>query len=286
MKKIFIMILLSGISLCLFSEVMKFDKDGNLYFEYGTKGFKDGDVVDTKGFNQIRVFDAIVNDDWSTVEEELDTRIDINSVINHIISLDDFFCSDTFTLLSFSVTNKKVRIAEKLIERGADVNIRSIISMDGRTVELHIIHNLLDGFIQGDFSENLVCKVIEKMDKDSSVFLVASGQTCSPEICKKAISKFFEYESTKEKRVDFLGHTIGGIMAAYIVLGDSNARIREEFVDSFMVIFENPWVLENKDVVLNLWDGIYADFCKQYPDSMQDPPVEIIASYMGLMRTL
>lgn len=36
MKKILIMILLSGISLCLFSEVMKFDKDGNLYFEYGT----------------------------------------------------------------------------------------------------------------------------------------------------------------------------------------------------------------------------------------------------------
>lgn len=59
MKKIFTMILLSGISLCLFSEVMKFDKDGNLYFEYGTKGFKDGDAVDTKGFNQIRVLRTI-----------------------------------------------------------------------------------------------------------------------------------------------------------------------------------------------------------------------------------
>lgn len=264
MRKSFLIFfsMMSFIILPSFADELKYDSEGNIYFEYGTKKFTDKSYVDNKTFNKIRIFDAIYHSDWRVVKEEIDSGIDINSSV-YLILGENMWMEKT--LLSHAYENGQEEIAKKLIDYGADIDHPYSMQMGAQRLDSTI---LTCAFNNADkLSKDFLLSLL----KDTTTVLgnnywAAIGLLCDVDFSLAAYRNYSESTTNIDEKVNCVNWLI-----IYACLknnaqnGDRN--IPHGAIDIVTKFMEQSIFLKNPTKFFEIWDNsVYPTLNKVFVD--------------------
>lgn len=263
----------------IFGATLKYDRNGNVYFDYGTRKYTNEEFVDEDTFDQITIFSAIEFGDWAVIQKELDSGIDINSTI--IVDEDPFV--SIYTPLSYALfhntleSEKRYRkspkevIVKKLIEAGADVNSSMVWGFQGSGLrETSCLSLTIQEYKKGNLSKDFLKTMIDKVDSlprtpiDSYFEISTLGDV---DIIKVCFDKIKSYDDTTDTLMEFL---LASIYFPCIVASNKDTPIPDYVADYCIEISEMPFVLMNVKQIterffsFNNGNGLYEKISEKY----------------------
>lgn len=263
----------------IFGATLKYDRNGDVYFDYGTRKYTNEEIVDEDTFDQITIFSAIEFGDWNVIQKELDSGIDINSCI--IVNEDPFV--SMYTPLSYALfhntleSEKRYRkspkevIVKKLIEAGADVNSSMVWGFQGSGLrETSCLSLTIQEYKKGNLSKDFLKTMIDKVDSlprtpiDSYFEISTLGDV---DIIKVCFDKIKSYDDTTDTLMEFL---LASIYFPCIVASNKDTPIPDYVADYCIEISEMPFVLMNVKQIterffsFNNGNGLYEKISEKY----------------------
>lgn len=260
----------------IFGATLKYDRNGDVYFDYGTRKYTDEEIVDQDTFDKITIFSAIAFGDWPTIQKELDSGLDINSSI--VLKEDPIVIQ--YTPLSYALwhntpasekqyrKSSKETILEKLIEAGADVNyVMPWFFIWGDLNQTPCLSLTLQEFANGTLSKDFVMTMIDKVERipvDSYFQIATTGDI---EIIKAGFEKIKSYDDTPDSLIEFL---MASIYYPCLVAHNDNKPIPDYVVDYCLEIQKMPFVhmnikqITDRFFTFNNGNGLYETISTAY----------------------
>ena len=261
MKKIIILTALLSCAVGCFGTTIEFDSNGLIVKGYGNRKFTDGQTVPFDYFQEIRIFSAIELDNWNIVKQELDAGIGINWKVKVNLETDDFKANVEYTPLQFAITNGKERIARKLIEEGARMEVFLSNQINGKT-DNHLLSDEVfnNVFMTKKLSDDFLLFYFNKR-KEQGVYrgygrglCIFAGIHANAEICLKMLDEHLKLisdtddDQSKEKLIydeilsDFFPNILYGCIFSDYLQHDEQKTISSESMDFILNIIQSPFV--------------------------------------------